>query len=522
MKRLNYISLLLGVVLIASSCKKSFLDLSPEGQLNENNFFLTTKDFQTAVVGAYVPLRDIASVEFYMDEMRSDNTHYDINPTDRGSVTTENLADFLDISSNGQTGARYQAAYRGIGRTNVILDRLETITFNMADADKNQIIGETKALRAHYYFDLVRHFGGVPLHIHEVTSIPEASLTRSSVDSVYQQIISDLTDALSKLKDPTFDGGGLQDGRITKGMVATELALVYMTRKEWDKAQPLLESVTSMGYDLLPDYAKVFDPANKNNRESIFEVQYRPNAGEGQWSMFVYRFMPIGNVKGIMGFSSDYNNSVGGWNIPTEDLIRQYEAGDKRLDISIGVVEVVPDPKFTTAAVKMASIINYTPTPGTTPKKVVKKYYHAPYPLPNRTTEYFGSENWPVYRFADVLLMLAETLNERGLSAAALPHLNRVRSRAGLGGVATTDQQALRDAIAKERRTELAFENKRWVDLIRTGKAVSVMTEHGKEMKQQYNYLNAASYNVTPERLVYPIPFREMQLNNKLVQNPGY
>jgi hypothetical protein len=516
MKTYSFLYLVAGCLLFLTSCKENFLELYPEGQINEQNFYKTTLDFQQAVNGAYVPLRDIANIAFYMDEMRSDNTHYEYNAKDRGGLGYEQLADFLDDAQNGVIATRYQAAYNGISRTNVILDRLAGITFVMADADKKQISGEAKALRAHYYFDLVRHYGAVPLHLHEVKDSRNAYLARSGVDSVYTQIIQDFTDALGLLSAPAkFPASG----RVTKGMVATELALVYITRKDYAKAIPLLQSVTTMGYTLLDNYKDVFDPTKKNNAESIFEVQYRTGANDGQSSAFIYRFLPVSpSSQNMLGVN--YNNSIGGWNIPTDDLLSQYEPGDKRLEPSIGVVaghynsntDFLPDSIVSINARLPASVIA---------RRFIRKYYHPPYTLPTRT-EYNAPENWPVFRYPHALLLLAEALNETGASAQALPYLNQVRKRAGLKDVTATAQADVRAAIDKERRVELAFENYRWLDLVRQDKAIAVMTAFGKVQKEKYGYLLPTSYTVTNNRLVYAIPFREMQLNTKLVQNTGY
>ncbi len=118
-----------------------------------------------------------------------------------------------------------------------------------------------------------------------------------------------------------------------------------------------------------------------------------------------------------------------------------------------------------------------------------------------------------------MLLLLAEALNENNQSGDALAPLNRVRFRAGLDDITTTDKDQLREIIAKEQRLELAFENYRWLDLVRTDKAAAVMTAHGLEMKSLYGYLSADSYNVTAKKYIYPIPFREMQLNPTWIQN---
>lgn len=507
------------VLAFLGSCKKDFLTLYPEGNLNEGNFYTSTVDFQQAVNGAYTPLRDIANIAYFMDENRSDNTHYDYNSKDRGNALLENLVDFLDDANHPTILTRYQADYNGISRTNVVLDRVEKITFTMADADKAQIIAEAKALRAHYYFDLVKNYGGVPLFLHEVKARADAFLPRSTADEVYTQIISDLTDAIAKLPAPNFSAA--QTGRVTKGSASTELAAVYLQRKAFDKAIPVLQSILLMGYTLYPNYADVFNPANKNgNKEIIFDVQYQSGT-TGQSSNFIYRFTPITtNTTNILGVN--FNNTIGGWNVPTTDLVNSYEAGDKRFNASIGIIEGTLDANTNFIPVKVVSAVNYTAPAGVVAKRFIRKYYFPPYPALNQNTD----QNWPLYRYSDVLLMLAESLNETSKSSDALPFLNLVRTRAfgaGNGQINTTDQAGLRTIIAKERRVELAFENKRWQDLIRTDQAITVMTAYGINLKTQFGYLLPQSYNVTQNRLLYAIPLREMQLNpGQMIQNPGY
>lgn len=512
MKTLKYMLVFAAATLLLASCKKSFLELYPEGQMNEEIFFKTTADFEQALTGAYGPLRDVANIAFYTDEMRSDNTEYDYNAKDRGGAGYEQLADFLDDANNGVTATRWQADYNGISRTNVILDRLQTITFTMSDSDKNQITGEAKALRAHYYFDLVKHYGGVPLYLHEVKTQGTAFQPRVSADSVYLQIISDLSDAAKLLAPPSFP----QTGRITKGMAETELALVHMTQKDYTDAIPLLKDVTGMGYQLLGNYAAVFDPNNKNNRESIFEIQYMAG-DQAQQSTFIYYFIPVTpETKNILGIA--YNNSHGGWNIPTQNLIDAYEPGDKRLDASIGVIDGHYNANTDYIPDSIVSIVGFTGAPaGETAKLFAKKYLHPPY------QEVFNTnDNWPVYRYSGALLLLAEALNETGASSEALPYLNQVRHRAGLSDVTVTDQSLLRVKIAHERRVELALENHRWADLVRTAQAIPIMTAFGVHQKAIHGYLLPNSYHVTQDRLIYPIPFREIQVNSELTQNPGY
>jgi hypothetical protein len=163
------------------------------------------------------------------------------------------------------------------------------------------------------------------------------------------------------------------------------------------------------------------------------------------------------------------------------------------------------------------SPVNYTAPAG----KIGKPYIHK-YSWPHDAVGQTNS-NWPIYRYADALLLLAEALNEQGKSAEALPYLNQVRHRAFAGGgtISTTDQAQLREIIANERRVELAFENKRWLDLVRTDKAVEVMNAHGIEIKAIDPNVSPSAYNVTAERLIFPIPRREIQVGG-LEQNQGY
>ncbi|HEY4289548.1 MAG TPA: RagB/SusD family nutrient uptake outer membrane protein [Puia sp.] len=532
---MRYTIIFLGGLAVAAalaSCSKKFVTLYPQGQLNEGVFYKTNSDFQQAVTGAYVPLRNAANVAFYLEEMRADNTFFDYNAKDRGGTGNESVAEFLDDATNSNTQSLWTADFQGIQWTDIILDKLAAARPpDMSDSSMNQIIGQAKALRAHYYFELVRLFGPVPLYLHEVTDAKNAVVNRSPVDTVYAQIIADFTDALGKLSPPAFP----QPGTINKGMVATELGLVYLTLKQYDKATPLFQSVTTMGYSLLPDYASVFKTANENSVESIFEIQYSAGnngtpangtvGANNQSSQFVYDFIPnMASTLVVLGV--DYNNTAGSWNVPTQNLVTAFEPGDKRLDASIGVIkghlnsttDLVPD--------SVVSILNNIDTTGkgygyTTSQvhRFIKKQYNYPYSV---TQEYNTGDDWYVYRYSDLLLMLAESLNEQGQPGAALPYLNQVRARAGLAPTMTTDQGMLRDTIAHERRVELAFENHRWFDLVRTEQAVPVMTAYGILQKQTYPFLLPNSYNVVPSKLIYGIPSRDVMVNPGLGQNPGY
>jgi hypothetical protein len=315
--------------------------------------------------------------------------------------------------------------------------------------------------------------------------------------------------------------GGKQTGVATKGAATMLLADVDMTLLKFPEAETLLTSMSAMGYSLLPSYASVFNAANKNSVESIFEVQYMASATTGQSSNFLYLFLPRSANTALITNGIASSSLSGGWNYPSQDLINAYEPGDPRLDASIGVAEGTYSSALQMTISAYKSIVNYTPAAGKVGRPFDKKV------LSTETIVNLTDDDWPVYRYAGALLTLAEAQNEQGKSSTALTSLNAVRARAfgnTSHAITTTDQTQLRAAIAHERRVELAFENDRWHYLVRTGTAVAVMNAYGANLKTlpTHNYLLPVSYNVTASRLIYPIPFAEIQTNPQLTQNPGY
>lgn len=512
MKRLFYIITLF--VLFLSGCGDDFLNVVPESSITTGNFYQTESQFDQAIIGAYAAIRDAKGsvAAWTMGEMRSDNTHFEFNNNNRGTgfLQREDIDMFLDDNSGSYITSKYNSCYIGIGRSNSVLESVANAGLSQSSIDR--FTGEAKFLRALFYFDLVRYFGGVPLYLKEVKGASNAYLHRSSVEEVYKAIVADLKEATEKLPEPSFP----QNGRATKGSARMLLADVYLTQREYALAEAELRTITEMGYELLPNYASAFSLSNKNSVESIFEIQYK-QGNQGQHSNFVYPFLPLSaDVSLITGITSQ-NRQGGGWNVPTQEMIDSYESGDERLEASIAIAEGTgPVGAMVIGSVK--SPVNYTTPSGKRSYPYIKKYLH-PHSLQNNT-----DDNFPVYRYSDALLSLAEALNELGRSADALTYLNRVRIRAGLAASTETDQALLRDIIAHERRVEFAFENKRWLDLVRTGKAIEIMNRNGEYLKTIHageSYLPDQSYNVTAERLLYPIPDREVKIGN-LEQNPGY
>lgn len=521
MKKIILYILLLATSL--TSCEK-FLVETPRNQQNSSDYFKTENDFVLAINGAYAALRDIYSSKssWTMGEMRSDNTHYDYKPSDAALAVTQrnDAANFLNDQFSTQTSDKWNRAYTTISRANAILDQVDNGV--LSPDKKGGFIGQAKFLRALAYWELVRYYGGAPVYLHLIKNPAEINIPRSTVQQVYEVIIADANDAIAQLAGPAFP----QTGVATKGAALTLLADVYITQKKFAEAESLLKQVTQLGYDLMPNYADVFSPSFKNNKESIFEVQYNATLATPQPSNFIYNFIPrMSNSTGITGVNQNTVTDLGGFNTPTDDLINSFESGDKRLPASIAIAEgsfnasddFTPSSNNPGAAVK--NIVGYVPPPGLTGRPFARKFLH-PHTLPNQT-----NNNWPVYRYAEVLLMLAEALNEQNKSGDALSWLNKVRDRAfgaGVSPITATDQETLRSIILKERRVELAFENKRWLDLVRTGNAITVMKNFGTALKAKYSYLPANSFNVTENSLLFPIPYTEIELNSQLKQNPGY
>ncbi|HJT74967.1 MAG TPA: RagB/SusD family nutrient uptake outer membrane protein, partial [Chitinophaga sp.] len=481
-----------------------------------SDFYKTAEDFNLALNGAYATVRDIYNSKsaWIMGEMRSDNTHYDYKPSDQALAVIQryDVADFIDDRFNTQTAEKWYTCFAAISKVNGILDQIDAITFDAAE--KKRIKGEAQFLRALSYFELVRYYGGVPVYTHAVQNREETYLARSTAEEVYTLIISDAKAAVDQLDAPA---AFPQTGRVTKGAALTLLGDVYMTLERFPEAEPLLKQVVQMGYGLYPGYPDVFALNNKNGIESVFEIQFNANLPTPQASNFIYNFIPrMANSAVITGPGQNTITNLGGFNTPAQDLLDSYEPGDKRLAGSLAVAEGTFNgtDDFTASAVK--PIVGYTPAPGKVGRPFTTKFLHA-HTIANQT-----NDNWPVYRYAEVLLLLAESLNEQGKGGEALLYLNQVRSRAGLQAATETEKEALATIILHERRVELAFENKRWLDLVRTGNALSVMNAFGVKQKQRYSYLLPASYNVTKERLLFPIPNAEVLLNVKLQQNPGY
>ena len=470
--------------LVLGSCKKDFLDRTPISSVTTDNFYQNANDIKNAMNGVYASLQlpGIHINNYIFGDIRSDDTQ----PVASGSVTDQDEFDrFYIRTTNPFILGRWNDSYKGISRCNALLDRIGAI--DMPDSLKNRTIAETKFIRGLIYFHLVRTYGDIPLVLKEIKDPDEGyEYGRTPKAEVYAQIEKDLGDAAAALP-VSYTGSDI--GRATQGASKALLGKVLLTEKKFSEAAAKLkEVIVSNVYGLLPNYADVFRAANKNNKESVFEVQFR-SGGVGEGNPWPNSFSPENSGNAVIAFGGDGNNQ------PSVDMVNAFEANDKRKAISLAT--------------------SYVNSSGVTIQyNFVKKYYDVP------ATKNDNGNNIPVIRYADVLLMYAESLNEAGYqpSGEAMMYLNEVRVRAGLTPRSAADipnQQAFRLAIEQERRAELAFEGHRWFDLVRTDRAITVLNSK----KDQLRLVKT----IGTDDMLFPIPQSQIDINKtKITQNPGY
>ncbi|CAK7053438.1 MAG: SusD-like protein P2 [Parabacteroides sp.] len=495
MKNIIYIVLLLMV----TACSGSFLEIYPETTLNEKNFLNSENEFILLANGCYIPMRNYEKqTHWVIAELSSDNTSFQHNPNDGGAWPREVIDQFQVESSNTIYGDFWNASYNGITRCNKLIYELgRTSILWDNELYKDRCAGEALFLRALYYFNLVRQFGGVPLVLEPIDSKEAVNIKRSSEQEVYDRIVADLLLAGSHFQKAV---NVEENGRASYASVMALLGKVYLTLHKYKEAEFSLKSVIDLKkYILLPDYANLFNPSNKDFKETIFSVQYSENSADLA-NRFIFVFAPWTSGGEVTQRPNiKINQGWHGCNLPTEDLIKAFEPGDKRKDVSIGVWI------------------------GKDWDDVVRPIsYCAKYKPPVSAPDDRCSDNFPVLRYSDVLLMYAEALNEQGRTVEAIPYVEQVRNRAGLmNSLAGYDKVSLENLIAKERQVEFCFENQRWYDLKRTGKALQVLKEHGIREKAMKSFLSPNSFNMSEYKLLAPIPAEQI-LINKIEQNPGY
>lgn len=454
------------VLSVQSGCKKDFLDKSPFNQATPEVAFTDKAGAEKLLRGMYDGMYNDYNIWDFMTngDVTSDNAY-------AGGDNPANIQIdlFTTNSTNGNVSRDWSALYKDIKNANEVLEIVPGIKDDALDAGgrRNQMLGEASGIRAAQYFNLVRLYGAVPLILKTPATLEESQSPKATVDAVYAQIIKDLEFALANV-----NATAANKGIFTKGVANALLAKVYATKPaaDWAKVNQYCDATIAGGYSLFGNFNGLFDVANKNNSESIWELQFDGNGGQhGNW-------MP-GIITGT------------GWkrfNTPSNDLVKAFDdEGDLiRKNASVLFKDVSSD--------------------GWSDAYWSKSNY----PFINKYRADDKSDNY-IIRLADIILLKAEAVNEISTSgwSAAKVLVDQIRTRVNLTGTPAADQAAMRLAIEKERRLELAFEGHRWFDLLRTNRAIAVMNA------QKDGNGSPLGYNVTADKLLFPIPQAEWDRN---------
>lgn len=514
------------VVLLLASCE-DYLELTPKTDRTETNFYKTPKDAFQALVAVYDVLQWGApraqNVPFELiSEIASDNCH-------AGGANANDVPGIIDIdrhtikATKQEADALWYKYYAGIYRANLFFEKVPAIEFEDENL-KKRYLAEAAFLRANYYFDLVRLFGNVPLILKPLTP-SEYGQTQATPEAVYAQIASDLTGALAALPETVRAD---EKGRITTWAAQSLLVRVWLYYTGYynqpslpknegsiSKAEITLlvnNIIDKSGHDLMGDFANLWKVSNRNSIEGVFEVQYTNGSAWGDWN---YREGSEGNQAVIL------------WGIRDVDPKSEFDPGWSFAPVANKLVNAFDEADSRKAATLIdaqknliANGLTYTAGYQNT------GYFNRKFaPLKaNRGTsgsrELNYPNNYPLIRFADVLLMGAE-LNLDSDLPKAQGYYERVQKRAygaSYKSPSLTNNTAGRDLIFKERQLELALEGHRYWDLLRRGmdvtKAEIDLNNGNDDMK--------VTFNVTTKGL-FPIPQTEISLsNNSLKQNPGY
>ncbi|WP_316823605.1 RagB/SusD family nutrient uptake outer membrane protein [Pedobacter gandavensis] len=465
-----YSFLVAGALTLAlqTSCKKDFLDKKPIVDVSAEEAFVNLKGAEKLLSGAYGGMYNNTHIWDFMlnGDVIADNSY-----AGGDNPSMFQMDEFRVTSTNEVLERDWSELYSQIKNTNEVLEIVPGIQDPELDKGdrRNQILGEAAGIRAYLYFYLVRLWGPVPIVLKTPANQSEMQVSRSSVDAVYAQIIKDLEYALANTRTTAPN-----KGIFTKGVANALLAKVYATKAnpDWAKVNQYADAVIGGGYSLFGSFDGLFSGSNKNNSESIWEMQFDGGNGANKRS----NWMP----SVIVG---------SGWKkfcTPSNDLAAAFDAeGDQiRKNSSI---------KFLNASSEGWSDTFW-------PK--------SQYPYINKYRQ-GDLTNIYMLRLADVILLKAEALNElsTGGWAQAKPLVEQVRNRVNLGSTPAADQASMRLAIEKERRLELAFEGHRWYDLVRTNRAIAVMNA------QKDGNGASLNYNLTADKILLPMSQREKDRN---------
>jgi hypothetical protein len=468
---------------VFTSCEQDLI-VEPKDSINEIDFLNNPNNAISLVNGVYNKQLDYEMYSFSwigITSITSDDADKGSSLSDTGA--DKNKMDNLSFDANDISFREvWQGRYDGIGRANNALFYLDQL--QIQEALKTRLIGETKFLRALFYFDLVRCFGGVPIvttkiDINDSELIKQVVFTRKTKEETYAQIEADLLDAIERL--PIKGQYAANDlGRASKGAAEALLAKVYLYQNKWQQAFDMSGNVIGSGqYGLLEHYEDVWRETGENMKESIYDVQCSPGNAIRSYSY----------VQGPRG-----TPDLGwGFNTPSVSLENAYEPNDLRKSATILYSDTNLWDGFPAS------------TGWSNPRYNYKAYHSTIAETSNGDRELTG-KNLRILKYSDILLIRAEAALNMGNSTEALEKVNLLRVRAGLEELTSITM----DQLLHERRLEMAMEHDRWFDLVRTGKALSAMNANGKTF-------------IVGTHELFPIPQNEIILsNNLLMQNPGY
>lgn len=487
------------IVILATttiSCTDSFVEREPVYAIDSENYFNSEQDYRDALNGAY-GLLHASYINVMLGEIASDNT---LSGGESANDTPgiQQIDEMTHVAANANLKNIWDWMFAGVNRTNYILEFKDKTDF----VGKNQVIAETRFLRAYYNFELVKWFGPIPLSGDKRFQLnDEKTIPRSSVSDVYAVIESDLLYAIDNLSAVPS-----QTGRATKGAAQALLGKAYLYQNKFVPASNILEQViTSGNYSLVSNYNSIFENAGENGSESVFEVQYTDAEG----ASFDCLQCSQGNVavgfSGVRSYSGPLFDSGFSFNVPTQEAANAFEVGDLRKVVTI--LDIVAFAAANSGYNSGAGV-----TYGTGYKNT--GFFNRKY-LPRQGDANIGDQNltnpnnYRSIRYSDVLLMAAEAYNRGGIDdAKARTYLNLVRRRAfgDLSHDISASGATLTDYIWAERRVELMGEGHRFFDLVRTGKAAQKITGFTANKNE-----------------LFPVPNEEIQFSNgNWQQNPGY
>ncbi|NLP57098.1 RagB/SusD family nutrient uptake outer membrane protein [Lutibacter sp. B1] len=497
MKKYLYNTIIVTVLLaITISCTDDFVERPVEYSIDSENYFNSKEEYESALIGAYDLLQSTA-INVLMSEIASDNSLCGGNsPTDVPAY--QQIDDMIHTPVNDMLKKSWDFMFAGVQRCNYILEFKDKTDFE----GKDQIIAETRFLRAYYHFELVKWFGGIPMKENaRFTPGDETSIPRSSVSEVYASIYEDLNYASEHLSATPS-----QEGRATKGAALALLGKAYLYEasytdqsEKYKLAASALQKVINSGdYMLVSDFGEIWEMDGENGPESVFEVQYTDveGASYGQEQYFEGNVM-VG-YSGPYGYEGPLFTSGNNFNLPVQEVVDAFEEGDLRKDVTI--LDMISWMAETGATYTIQHENTF--------------YFNRKY-IPRKRSENAALDlkltnpnNYRAIRYSDVLLMAAEAYSKSGNDGKATEYLNQVRDRAfgDQNHRITYSGSNLYNAILAERRVEFAGEGLRFFDLVRTGRAVQEIDGFMANKNE-----------------LFPIPLEEIQFSNgNWSQNPGY